>query len=58
MGVVNRNQARYEFAGTKAEQASKYFPPQKAAEVHVKLMSSYTDCQETLPKLAKGLRDN
>jgi hypothetical protein len=51
MGVLNRNQARYEFAGTTAEQTSKYFPPQKAAELHVKLMSSYTDCQETLPKL-------
>ena len=51
VGTISRNQARYESAGTKAEQASKYFPPQKAAELHVKLMSSYTDCQETLPKL-------
>jgi hypothetical protein len=50
-GLINRNQAHYEFAGTKAEQASKYFPPQKAAELHVKMMSSYTDCEETLPKL-------
>ena len=47
----NRNQARYEFAGTKAEQTSKYFPSQKMAELHVQLVSNYAGCQETLPKL-------
>ena len=48
----NRNQARYEFSGTKAEQTSKYFPPQKAAELHLKLVSNYTGCQETLRELS------
>jgi hypothetical protein len=48
----NRNHARYEFAGAKAEQTSKYFPPQKAAELHLKLVSNYTGCQETLRELA------
>jgi hypothetical protein len=47
----NRNQARYEFAGTKAEQTSKYFPSQKAAELHLKLVSNYTGCRETLREL-------
>ena len=50
-GTISRNQARYEFAGANAEQTSKYFPPQKAAELRVKLVSNYAGCQETVHKL-------
>jgi hypothetical protein len=44
----NRNQAHYEF---EPGQASKYFAPQKAAELHLKLAANYTGCKEALHEL-------
>jgi hypothetical protein len=48
----NRNYARYEFAGTKTEPGSKYFPLQKASGLHGRLVSNYTGCQGTLRELS------
>jgi hypothetical protein len=47
----NRNQARYEFADTKTEPTSKYFPTRKVAELYVKLASNYAGCRDTLREL-------
>ena len=46
-----RNRAHYEFSGTEPEQASKYMPPQKETDLHVKLASNYAGCQEALREL-------
>jgi hypothetical protein len=34
-----------------SQKEAEYFPPQKAAELHVKLVSNYTGCEETLHEL-------
>ena len=45
-----RNQARYD--GTNTEQASKYFPSQREAELQAKLGANYADCQASLRELS------
>ena len=47
--AMPRNRANYD--GINTEQASKYFPAQKATELHAKLASNYDGCASSLREL-------